>query len=162
MIITDITETHYPEVKRIYLEGIATGNATFETEAPGWEKWDKTHLQHSRLLAREGEGILGWAALSPVSGRCVYDGVAEVSIYIAAEHRAKGIGKLLMQQLILSSEANNIWTLQAGLFPENEASLALHQMNGFRVFGKREKIGKMKDTWRDTILLERRSKITGV
>lgn len=162
MDIQTLTETHYPDLKRIYLEGIATGNATFETEAPTWEKWDSGHTRHSRFIAIENGKVLGWAALSPVSGRCVYAGVAEVSVYIGTAHRGKGIGAILMEHLIKSSEENEIWTLQAGIFPENEASLSLHQKYGFKLFGRRERIGKMKDTWRDTVLLERRSKIVGI
>ena len=162
MEIKPLTELHYPDLKRVYLEGIATGNATFETEAPSWEKWNSEHTKHSRFIAIENGEALGWAALSPVSGRCVYAGVAEVSVYIGADHRGKGVGKRLMEHLIKSSEENEIWTLQAGVFPENEASLSLHQKYGFRQFGRREKIGKMKGTWRDTVLLERRSKIAGI
>lgn len=162
MTIADITETHYPAIKDIYLQGIATGHATFQTNAPGWQDWDKSHLVHSRFIAIENGTITGWAALSPVSGRCVYAGVAEVSIYIHEKHRGKRMGKQLMQALINSSEKNNIWTLQAGIFPENKASIALHHNNGFRTIGIREKVGNMNGTWRDTVLLERRSKITGI
>lgn len=162
MEILPLTKKHYPDVQRIYLEGIVTGNATFETAAPDWAKWDQGHLVHSRFVAVKENEVFGWAALSPVSGRCVYAGVAEVSVYIGSGHRGKGVGKKLMQALIESSESNEIWTLQAGVFPENEASLALHEQNGFRVFGRRERIGKMKDTWRDTVLLERRSKLVGI
>ncbi len=162
MIISELNDTHYNSVKDIYLQGIATGQATFQTEAPTWEDWNKGHLQHSRYIASENNTVLGWAALTPVSGRCVYAGVAEVSIYIQANNRGKGIGRLLMQELIKSSEKNGIWTLQAGIFPENTASLNLHEKNGFRIIGKREKIGKMNNTWRDTILLERRSSIAGI
>lgn len=161
MEIRPLTEKDYPDLKRIYLEGIATGNATFETEAPSWEKWDQNHTLHSRFIAVENNLVLGWAALSPVSGRCVYAGVAEVSVYIGSNNKGKGLGKMLLMHLIKSSEENQIWTLQAGVFPENEASLNLHLKHGFRILGKREKIGKMKDTWRDTVLLERRSKIVG-
>lgn len=162
MDILTLTEWHYPAVKQIYLEGIATGNATFETEAPSWEKWNAGHTEHSRFVALENGSVLGWAALSPVSGRCVYAGVAEVSVYIGADHRRKGVADKLMAKLINSSEQNQIWTLQAGIFPENGASLSLHQKHGFRLFGRREKIGKMNDTWRDTVLLERRSKLVGI
>lgn len=162
MTIKDLKDIHYNSVQDIYLQGIATGNATFQTEAPSWDDWTKGHLEHSRFVAVDDLGaIMGWAALSPVSSRCVYAGVAEVSVYIGADHRGKGVGNKLMQELIKSSEQNNIWTLQAGIFPENTASLQLHQNNGFRVIGKREKIGKMGNTWRDTVLLERRSTVTG-
>ena len=162
MIITELNNIHYNSVKNIYMEGIATGHATFQTEAPTWEEWNKGHLLHSRFIAIDNEVIMGWAALLPVSGRPVYDGVAEVSIYIGSAYRGKGIGNTLMNELISSSEQKGIWTLQAGVFPENKASLQLHENNGFRIIGKREKIGKMDNVWRDTVLLERRSKITGI
>ena len=152
---------HWEEVKRIYEEGIATGNATFQTEAPTYEEWNRGHLTISRFVAVENEEILGWAALTPVSGRCVYAGVAEVSVYVASSVRGKGIGNALLQALIKSSEENNLWTLQAGIFPENIASIKLHEANDFRIIGIREKIGKMNGVWRDTVLLERRSKLVG-
>lgn len=153
---------HWEAVKRIYEEGIATGNATFETRAPAWEAWDEGHLKHSRLVAVEDDNVLGWAALSPVSGRCVYSGVAEASVYIAANARGKGVGKVLLQHLVDESEKNGIWTLTAGIFPENESSLALHKKHGFRVMGIRERIGKMNNVWRDTVQLERRSNKVGI
>ena len=162
MEIVVLTELHYPEVARIYLEGIATGHATFQTEAPAWADWDKSHLNHSRFVAIENNNVIGWAALTPVSSRCVYAGVAEVSVYIADGQRGKGVGHTLLSHLVKKSEANNIWTLQAGIFPENKPSEQLHYKNGFRLVGVREKIGKMKDTWRDNLFLERRSKITGI
>src|SRR5690348_13822618 len=137
-------------VKEIYEEGIATGNATFQTSAPQWEEWNNSHLAHSRVIAKDGDDILGWAALTPVSGRCVYAGVAEVSVYVSSKARGKGIGKQLLQKLIEESEANNIWTLQAGIFPENIQSLKIHEGCGFRVIGKRERIGKLNGIWRDT------------
>ena len=149
-------------VKEIYEEGIATGNATFQQSAPAWEEWNSSHLSHSRLIAKDGEGIIGWAALTPVSGRCVYAGVAEVSVYVSARARGKGAGKQLLQKLAEESEANNIWTLQAGIFPENIASIKIHKACGFRISGTRERIGKMNGVWRDTVLLERRSKTVGV
>jgi len=156
-------ECHYQAVKEIYELGIVTGNATFQTEAPSWEEWDKNHLTHSRLVAvGEHEMVMGWAALSPVSGRCIYAGVAEVSVYIHPEHQGKGVGKKIMEELIQKSEEHSLWTLQAGIFPENNASLRLHERMGFRKIGYREKIGKMKNVWRDTVLLERRSKTVGV
>ncbi len=162
MKILPLSETHYPEVSRIYLEGISTGQATFETSAPGWEVWNEGHLAHSRFVAMDDNTVAGWAALSGVSGRCVYAGVAEVSVYIAENYRHKGIGNRLLDELIHSSEAFGIWTLQSGIFPENEASLRLHEKNGFRMIGRRERIGKMNQMWRDTLLLERRSKTTGI
>jgi L-amino acid N-acyltransferase YncA len=148
----------WDEVKNIYLEGIATKNATFETEAPTWEVWDKAHRTDCRLIARINNKIAGWAALSKVSARLVYVGVAEVSIYIDAGFRGKGIGDKLMSALIQESEINGVWTLQAGIFPENKASIHLHEKHGFRILGVREKIGKMGDCWRDVVLMERRSK----
>jgi len=156
--ISPMLAGHWPAVERIYLEGMATGNATFETESPGWKNWDAKHHRHSRLVAFDGEDLLGWAALSPVSTRLVYVGVAEVSIYVAASARGKGVGRELLRALIEQSEQNGIWTLQAGIFPENRASIALHEAHGFREVGRRQRIGQLKGVWRDVILLERRSK----
>jgi L-amino acid N-acyltransferase YncA len=153
---------HWNEIRRIYEEGLATGNATFQTTAPEWEEWDKAHIKTGRLVAFENGIIVGWAALTPVSGRCVYGGVAEISVYVAQTERGKGVGKYLLKSLIENSEANKFWTLQAGIFPENIASIKIHEANGFRLIGKREKIGQMNGVWRDTVLLERRSKIVGV
>jgi phosphinothricin acetyltransferase len=161
-VIDEMSEADWGQVRLIYLEGIATGHATFEAEAPVWEKWDEAHLRHSRLVARSGDVIKGWAALSPVSGRCVYGGVAETSVYVGTNHRGEGLGRALLEALIISSERNGIWTLQAGIFPENSSSVALHRRCGFREVGRRERIGKMRDIWRDTLLLERRSKVVGV
>jgi phosphinothricin acetyltransferase len=149
-------------VKQIYEEGIATGQATFQQQAPGWDEWNNDHLKHSRIVARENGQVLGWAAVTAVSGRCVYAGVGEVSVYVSTKARGKGLGKQLLQKLIEESEANNIWTLQAGIFPENIASIKIHENRGFRVVGRRERIGQMNGVWRDTILMERRSKITGI
>jgi phosphinothricin acetyltransferase len=148
----------WPGVRAIYLEGIATGNATFEQVAPEWEAWNEGHLSGCRPVARLNGEILGWAALSPVSGRCVYRGVAEVSIYVARKARRQGVGKTLLDELIASSERAGLWTLQAGIFPENTASIELHKHAGFRVLGIREKIGCMDGRWRDVVLMERRSK----
>lgn len=159
--IQSMTDADAASVLEIYRQGILTGNATFETEAPAWEKFSAGHLSHSRLLARDGKGVLGWAMLSPVSGRCVYGGVAEVSIYIAESERGRGIGRALLEELIRQSEQNGIWTLQAGIFPENAASIRLHKRHGFREVGRRERIGKLGGVWRDTVLLERRSRIVG-
>ncbi len=145
-------------VRLIYQEGINTGNATFETEAPAWEKWDKSHLRECRLVSRSETDVVGWAALSPVSNRCIYAGVAEVSIYVRSSARGKGIGKKLMMALIEESERNGIWTLQGGVFPENKASMALLKSCGFREVGIRERVGQISGLWRDVILLERRSK----
>lgn len=148
-------------VQSIYREGIATGDATFEMETPEWEEWDKKHLNDCRIVARKDGQVAGWAALSPVSSRCVYAGVAEVSIYVTASARGVGIGKTLLRTLIEESERKGIWTLQAGIFPENEASIALHKAYGFREVGYRERIGKMNGIWRDVILFERRSEVAG-
>ena len=151
----------WPAVRAIYLEGIATGNATFETEAPEWERWDAAHLPACRLVAAGHEGVAGFAALSPVSARKVYRGVAEVSVYVSERARGAGIGGALLGELVRTSEEAGIWTLQAGIFPENHASLRLHEKNGFRVVGTRERIGCLAGRWRDVILLERRSATTG-
>lgn len=151
----------WQQVRTIYLEGIATGNATFETTAPEWEAWNAGHLPHSRLVARRNAELLGWAALSPVSSRCVYGGVAEVSVYVAASGRGQGIGYALLQALIAESERNGIWSLQAGILPENVASLAIHRRAGFREVGRRERLSKLNGVWRDVVLLERRSQIVG-
>ncbi len=148
---------HWSDVERIYLEGIATGQATFETSSPGWDKWNDSHLSHSRWVALSGDELAGWVALSAVSDRCVYGGVAEVSVYIGNQYRSQGIGKALLLKVIVSSEENGIWTLNAATFPENEQSVGLHLKCGFRKIGLREKIGKLDDTWRDTVLMEKRS-----
>ena len=162
----------WPAVREIYREGIATGNATFETELPDWEKWDSSHRKNCRLIAVEPIDdealiplerlkVLGWAALSPVSSRRVYAGVAEVSVYVAEAARGHGVGKALLQALVEESEQNGIWTLQAGIFPQNTGSIALHKSCGFREVGIRHRVGKLRDTWRDVVLLERRSETVG-
>jgi L-amino acid N-acyltransferase YncA len=161
-LIEPLRAEDWEEVRTIYLEGIATGNATFAQSAPEWHMWDSAHLKTCRLAARCGEGLLGWAALSPVSGRCVYAGVAEVSIYVAERARARGIGIALLRSLIVQSELNGIWALQAGIFPENEASIRLHTSAGFRMVGVRERLGQMNGRWRDVVLMERRSNVAGV
>ena len=150
-------EGDWPAVKAIYEEGITTGQATFETKAPPWETWNADHLAAGRLVARNRGQVVGWAALSPVSGRCVYAGVAEVSVYVAEKVRGQGIGTALLQALIIDSEEAGIWTLEAGIFPENRASLALHKACGFRQVGYRERLGQLNGLWRDVILMERRS-----
>lgn len=149
-------------VKEIYESGIATGNATFQQSAPSWEEWNNSHLQHSRIVAIDNDKVVGWAALTSVSGRCVYAGVAEVSVYVSEKARGKGLGTQLLQRLIAESEANDIWTLQAGIFPENTASIKIHRGCGFRLLGTRERIGKLSGIWRDTVALERRSKVVGI
>lgn len=152
----------WPAVREIYEQGIATGHATFETRAPAWEAWDAGHLREPRFVTVDDGGVAGWAALSPVSGRCVYAGVAEVSIYIAASRRGRGLARPLLSELIEASEHAGVWTLQAGIFPENVASVSLHQACGFRVVGRRERLGQMGGTWRDVLLLERRSTVAGI
>jgi len=152
----------WEQVRAICLEGIATRVATFETDVPGWLAWDAAHLPSCRLVARSADSVLGWAALGAVSGRSVYAGVADVSIYVGASARAKGVGRALLARLIEESERNGIWTLQAGILAENGASLRLHKGCGFREVGRREKIGKLGQAWRDVILLERRSRRVGL
>jgi L-amino acid N-acyltransferase YncA len=159
--IRPLVPNDWPAVQAIYLEGIATGNATFETEAPSWEVWDSKHLHEARLVAEAGGEVVGWAALSPVSSRCVYSGVAELSIYVAAAMRGRGVGQVLLGELIRESEAKEFWTLQTGVFPENKASLALHKKCGFRIVGTRKRIGKLGKRWRDVVFLERRSPVVG-
>jgi L-amino acid N-acyltransferase YncA len=149
----------WPAVRAIYVEGIATGNATFEQATPEWGKWDAGHLAVARLVARLESDVVGWAALSAVSSRAVYAGVAEVSIYVAESARGRGVGRELMARLVAESEAAGIWTLQAGIFPENTASIGLHERAGFRVVGRRERIGQMNGRWRDVVLMERRSAV---
>ena len=161
LIVDPLVAIDWPAVRAIYLDGIATGQATFETEAPTWEEWDAGHLPHSRLAARVDGRLVGWAALSPVSKRSCYAGVAEASVYIAASHRRQGIGRELLHSLIAESERHGIWTLQGATFPENTASLRLQQSCGFRIVGLRERIGRLHGVWRDTVLTERRSPVVG-
>ncbi len=165
-VINKMNRGDWEQVRAIYIEGIATGHATFEAEAPEWEKWDSAHLAEPRSVARVGSSIAGWAALSRVSPRSVYSGVAEVSIYVGAKYRGQGIGDALLAALVDASEKKGIWTLQAGIFPENISSINLHKKHGFRELGRREKVGKMTfgkltRIWRDVVLLERRSRIAG-
>jgi L-amino acid N-acyltransferase YncA len=166
-LIDPMKPEDWEQVRAIYLEGIATGNATFEPGVPDWRKWDSAHVDKPRLVVRMDGRIAGWAALSLVSTRKVYAGVAEISIYVSEKFRGKGIGNALLGALIDSSEKNGFWTLQAGIFPENVASIELHKKHGFRVLGIREKVGKMsfgelKGQWRDVVLMERRSKVAGI
>ena len=149
-------------VRAIYREGIATGNATFETDVPAWEAWDKGHLRACRLVAKADGRLVGWAALTPYSSRRAYAGVAGLSIYVSASARGRGIGRALLGALVEASERAGLWTLQAGIFPENTASLALHRAYGFREVGRRERIGQLNGVWRDVVLLERRSKVVGI
>lgn len=159
--IVAMTEAHWPAVRAIYEQGIATRKATFATSAPAWEEWHARHLPACRLVAvRDGE-IVGWAALSPVSSREVYCGVQEVSVYVAESARGQGIGLQLLNALVDESERNGIWTLQAGIFAENAASVHLHEKAGFRTVGRRERIAQLDGQWRDTILMERRSRRVG-
>jgi L-amino acid N-acyltransferase YncA len=174
-LIIPMLPNHWPAVREIYGQGIATGNATFATELPDWAQWDSSHRKNCRLVAVEPNDeeraeplssnerkVLGWAALTPVSARLVYAGVAEVSVYVAPVARGRRIGSALLRVLVQESEANGIWTLQAGIFPENVASIGLHKSCGFRKVGVRRRIGKMGEVWRDVLLLERRSSIVGV
>jgi L-amino acid N-acyltransferase YncA len=162
LLIEKMRRDHWEQVRAIYLEGVAAGHATFETDAPAWELWDSSHLVSPRLVASKGERVAGWAALSPVSARKVYEGVAEVSVYVGEGFRGRGVGRALLEALVRESEARGVWTLQASIFPENEASVALHKSCGFREVGRRERIGKLAGVWRDTVLLERRSGVVGV
>jgi phosphinothricin acetyltransferase len=149
-------------VANIYLEGIATGYATFETQAPSYALWDKAHLEKCRFTAHIGNTMAGWAALSPVSSRCVYGGVAEVSVYVGSNFRKMGIGRALMKALIEGSELEGYWTLQSGIFPENIGSIKLHEAMGFRYIGKRERVAQLHGIWKDNLLFERRSTLVGV
>src|SRR5258708_33680996 len=160
--IAPMTEEHWSAVRDIFAEGIRTGNAPFEQSASEWEKWDAGHLQTCRFVARAGNEVVGWAALSPVSGRCVYGGVAEVSVYVAERARGQKLGSRLLAALAAASEEQGIWTLQAGIFPENIGSIAIHKRCGFRIVGTREKLGSMHGRWRDVVLMERRSSVAGV
>jgi L-amino acid N-acyltransferase YncA len=160
-VIDALAPADWEQVRSIYLEGIKTGQATFETEAPYWDRWNSSHITHCRLVARRGERVTGWAALSQVSNRRVYSGVAEVSVYVASNYRGQGVGQALLEALINCSEQHGIWTLQAGILLENDSSIALHKKCGFREVGRRERIGCLNGTWRDVVLLERRSKIVG-
>jgi L-amino acid N-acyltransferase YncA len=156
-----LTPVDWPSIAEIYRQGIATGNATFETKVPEWPVWDQSHHEKCRLIVMSDGEVSGWAALIPVSKRSVYSGVAEVSIYIAVRFRGSGLGKLLLEKLVRESEKEGFWTLQASIFPENGASLKIHKDLGFREVGFRERIAEMNGTWRNTVLLERRSALNG-
>lgn len=157
--IRDLRQDHWPEVARIYAEGIATGNATFETDMPSWEVWDGVRLHHPRLVGTVANEVVAWAAVVPVSSRPVYSGVAEISLYVGEKARGQGIGTDLLAAFVREADAAGIWTLQTSVFPENEASLRLLDRGGFRVVGRRERIGQINGQWRDTLLLERRSEV---
>jgi L-amino acid N-acyltransferase YncA len=157
-MIRPMTALDSDRVLEIYKMGIDTRNATLETQVPSWSDWDGKHLPHSRFVYTENEKVLGWVAFSAFSSRSVYNGVAEISIYIDTDFSARGIGSQLMEKAILSSEENGIWTILSGIFPENAASLKLHEKFGFRIIGFKDKVARLEDKWRNTILLERRSK----
>jgi L-amino acid N-acyltransferase YncA len=162
MLIKEMLPEHWEAVKKIYELGIATGLATFEKEVPEWEIWDKNHLSHSRLVCIIDERVAGWVALSPASGRCVYGGVAEISVYIHPAFKGTGMGFVLLDNVISESEKNGIWTLQAGIFEDNKPSIRLHEKSGFRKVGYRENLGKLDNQWHNIILFERRSKTVGI
>lgn len=159
--IRPMTADDWPRVEEIYAQGIATGDATMETDTPSWEEWDDGYLAACRLVAEWGGRVVGWAALAPVSGRCVYDGVAEVSVYVAEGVRGRGMGTRLLAALVDASEEEGYWTLEAGVFPENEASLRVFEKAGFRRVGLREGLGRQGERWRDVVLMERRSDRVG-
>ena len=167
-MIAPLVAGHWPAVEAIYAVGIATGHATFETEPPTWEHFDRTRLRDQRLVALDEDGVvLGWVAAAPVSDRCVYAGVVEHSVYVDPAAQGRGVGRLLLEGLAASTEAAGIWTIQSGIFPENEASLKVHLAAGFRVVGTRERLGRMSygpmaDRWRDVVMVERRSRRVGV
>jgi L-amino acid N-acyltransferase YncA len=155
--VRPLTPDDWPDVARIYAAGIATGNATFETEVPTWERWDAAHLIDHRFVAAVNGTVIGWIALTAYSDRCCYEGVADLSVYVSPETQGRGVGRLLVESVVASSERSGIWTLQAGVMAENTASLALHQRCGFRIVGTRERIGALNGEWRNVVLLERRS-----
>lgn len=159
--IRNFKKEDFDVVKKIYQQGIDSGLATFQTQAKNWQEWDNSVLPICRLVAVDDSNVLGWAALSSISDRCVYGGVSEVTVYVATEAQGRGIGYKLLSALIKDSEKNNMWTLQAGIFPENQASINLHKKCGFRIVGTREKLGQINGVWHDVVLLERRSKVVG-
>jgi L-amino acid N-acyltransferase YncA len=157
VVVEELRPEHWPEVARIYADGIATGNATFETDVPSWEEWDRSHLREHRFVALRDGVVVGFLAVSSVSDRCVYGGVVENSVYVDEQARGQGVGRLLLERLIASTEAAGIWTIQTGIFPENEVSVRLHERVGYEVVGRRKRLGKLHGVWRDVLLLERRS-----
>ena len=162
LVFRAMNANDWTSVAAIYKQGIETGHATFQQEVPTWEEWNEAHLKQCRIVTLINETIVGWAALTKVSGRCVYAGVGEVSVYVAADYQGKKIGEQLLHTLVKESEEENLWTLQSGIFPENGASIKIHECAGFRQVGYRENIGKMNGVWRSTLLFERRSKKVGL
>lgn len=162
IVIREMLASDWNAVAAIYTEGIATGLATFETTTPSYDSWNTAHMPTCRLVATTNKTVLGWAALSPVSSRCVYGGIAEVSVYIAKKNRGLGVGKLLLKQLLIESENEGLWTLQSSIFPENHGSIELHKKLEFRYIGKREHVGKLNGVWKDNLLFEKRSKTIGI
>jgi phosphinothricin acetyltransferase len=164
--VRDMTADDWTEVEDIYRQGIATGNATFEAAPPSWEEFDADKVGHPRLVAVDNERVVGWAAASRVSSRCVYEGVLEHSVYVSEGARGAGVGAMLLDAFVRAAEAAGVWTVQSGVFPENEPSLALHRKLGFRDVGTRERVGKMSygphaGRWRDVVMIERRSGVAG-
>ncbi len=157
IVLGELRPEHWQEVARIYADGIKTGNATFETDVPSWEQWDRTHVAEHRFVALRDGAVVGWVAVSPVSDRCAYGGVVENSLYVDERAHGQGVGRLLLERLIASTEHAGIWTIQTGIFPENETSVRLHERVGFDVVGRRKRLGKLHGVWRDVLLLERRS-----
>jgi L-amino acid N-acyltransferase YncA len=159
LAIEPLRAEHWDAAAQIYADGIATGDATFETSVPSWTEWDETHLREHRFVALEEGRVVGWVAVSAVSARCVYGGVVENSVYVHDDARGRGVGRALLERLISSTEAAGIWTIQTGIFPENDASVRLHERVGFEIVGTRKRLGKLNGLWRDVLLLERRSAI---
>jgi phosphinothricin acetyltransferase len=160
--IAVLESAHAEQVLAVYQAGLDSGNASFETTAPGWDTWDRAHLAAHRFVALDADGaVVGWVAASPVSARSVYAGVLEHSVYIRPDQQGRGVGRALLDVFLADTEAAGVWMVQSGVFPENTGSLALHERAGFRVVGRRERIGRHHGVWRDVILLERRSTVTG-
>ena len=162
LILDEFRADDWDQVRQIYLDGLATGQASFEVEAPSWEIWNKSHHSHSRLVARRDGRVVAWAALAPLSTRQCYAGVAEVSLYVAADQRGRGVGQRLLQAAIESSERHGIWSLCGATFPENQASIQLQLACGFRIVGRRKRVAQYRGVWRDTVLTERRSRVVGL
>ncbi|GAB3046636.1 GNAT family N-acetyltransferase [Virgibacillus ainsalahensis] len=162
IVIEKMSKADWNQVREIYLEGINTGNATFDTESPTWEEWNEKYAPTCRLVVKEEGNVIGWAALLPMNGKAAFYGVAELSIYLSPKSAGKGIGTRLLSELITASEANGFWTLQSGIFPENVTSIKLHRNAGFREVGVRRRLGRLNGVWRDVVMLERRSSVVGV